>query len=108
VKVKDNLKTDIKETEYESVEWIHLAQCRGQWWALVNTVLNLRLPRKTGNVTIGATISLYKYSICAAGSKLVTDFQTRNNTTATVTGSNTCSDVYGTTYGLLLLLLLFS
>jgi hypothetical protein len=57
VKVKDNVKTDIKETEYENVEWIHLAQCR---WALVNTVLNLRLPRKTGNVTIGATISLYK------------------------------------------------
>jgi len=26
------------------VDWIHLAQDRNQWLALVNTVMNLRVP----------------------------------------------------------------
>jgi hypothetical protein len=25
------------------VEWVHLAPNRDQWWALVNTVMNLRV-----------------------------------------------------------------
>jgi hypothetical protein len=25
------------------MEWIHLAQDRGQWWAVVNVVMNLRV-----------------------------------------------------------------
>jgi hypothetical protein len=27
---------------------MHLAEDRVQWWVLVNTVMNLRVPRKTG------------------------------------------------------------
>jgi hypothetical protein len=27
----------------ESVDWMHLAQDRGQWWGGVNTVMNLRV-----------------------------------------------------------------
>jgi hypothetical protein len=30
--------------EWEGVVWIHLAQNRDQWLALVNTVMNLRIP----------------------------------------------------------------
>jgi hypothetical protein len=37
-----NIKMDIKETGWEDVDWIHLAQDRDLWWALVNTVINLR------------------------------------------------------------------
>jgi hypothetical protein len=31
------------------VDWIHLVWDRNHWWALVNTVLNLRVPQKLGN-----------------------------------------------------------
>jgi hypothetical protein len=31
------------DIEWEGVDWIHLAKDRDQWWALVNTVMNLRV-----------------------------------------------------------------
>jgi hypothetical protein len=34
---EDNIRTDPREMGWEGVEWIHLAQDRDQWWALVNT-----------------------------------------------------------------------
>jgi hypothetical protein len=34
----------IGETGREFVVWIHVAQCRDQWRAVVNTALELRLP----------------------------------------------------------------
>jgi hypothetical protein len=30
----DNLKTDLKEIEWESVDWIYLIQDRDKWWAV--------------------------------------------------------------------------
>jgi hypothetical protein len=41
---EDNFQMDLKEIGYEGVNWIHLAQDRVQWRALVKTVLNLRVP----------------------------------------------------------------
>jgi hypothetical protein len=41
---EDNIKMDLKQTEWESVDWMHLAQDRDQWRAVVNTVMNLRVP----------------------------------------------------------------
>jgi hypothetical protein len=35
---------DLKETGWERVDWIHLAQDRYQWRAVMNTVMNLRVP----------------------------------------------------------------
>jgi len=35
---------DLREMEWEDVEWIHMTQDRGQWRVLVNTVMNFRLP----------------------------------------------------------------
>jgi hypothetical protein len=35
---------DLREIGFEDVDWIHLAQDRDTWWALVNTVMNLRVP----------------------------------------------------------------
>jgi hypothetical protein len=43
---EDNIKMYLRETGWEGVEWMHLAQDRDQWRALVNTVMNLRVPYK--------------------------------------------------------------
>jgi hypothetical protein len=40
----DNVKIDIREIEWDGVDLIELAQDRDQWSALVNTVMNLRVP----------------------------------------------------------------
>jgi hypothetical protein len=39
-----NIKLDRRETGRGAMDWIHLAQDRNQWRALVNTVMNLRNP----------------------------------------------------------------
>jgi hypothetical protein len=41
---EDNIKMDIREVGWEEMNWIELAQDRGRWWALVNAVMNLRVP----------------------------------------------------------------
>jgi hypothetical protein len=40
----DNIKMDLTEIRWDGVDWIELAQDRDQWRALVNTVMNLRVP----------------------------------------------------------------
>jgi hypothetical protein len=40
----DNIKIDLREIEWDGVDWIDLAQDRDNWWALVNTVMTHRAP----------------------------------------------------------------
>jgi hypothetical protein len=40
----NNIKMDLREMEWDGMDWIDLAQVRNQWNALVNTVMNLRVP----------------------------------------------------------------
>jgi hypothetical protein len=40
----DNIKMDLREIGWDDVDWIHMAQDRDQWRALVSTVLKLRVP----------------------------------------------------------------
>jgi hypothetical protein len=40
----DNNKIGLREIGWDGVDWINLAQDREQWRALVNTVMNLRVP----------------------------------------------------------------
>jgi hypothetical protein len=40
----DNIKIDLRETGWDGMDWIKLAQDRDQWRALENTVMNLRVP----------------------------------------------------------------
>jgi hypothetical protein len=39
-----SVKIDLKEIEWDGMGWIDLAQERDEWRALVNTVMNLRVP----------------------------------------------------------------
>jgi hypothetical protein len=40
----DNFKMDLGEIGWSGVDWIDLALDRDRWRALVNTVINLRVP----------------------------------------------------------------
>jgi hypothetical protein len=40
----DNIKTDLREIGWGGMDWIDLAQDRGQCKAVVNTIMNLLVP----------------------------------------------------------------
>jgi hypothetical protein len=54
----DNIKMYFRETGWDAMDWIDLDQDGDQWRALVNTVMNLRVPKDAGKFL----------SICTIGS----------------------------------------
>jgi hypothetical protein len=47
--MEDNTKTDLTDTRSKSAQLILAAQDGVPWRAFVNTVMNFRIPYKTGN-----------------------------------------------------------
>jgi hypothetical protein len=45
---KDNIKMGLREIGWGGMDWIYLAQDRDQWKTLVNTVMNLWVPKNVG------------------------------------------------------------
>jgi hypothetical protein len=41
---ENSIRMSLREIGWEGVDWIHLAQDKDQWRALVNAILNLRVP----------------------------------------------------------------
>jgi hypothetical protein len=40
----ENIKMDLRNMGWGGMDWVDLAQERGHWRAVVNTVMNLRVP----------------------------------------------------------------
>jgi hypothetical protein len=51
----DDLRMDLGEVGWGDVDWTGLAQERNRWRALVNSVLNLRVPWNAGKLSSGLT-----------------------------------------------------
>jgi hypothetical protein len=45
---EDNTKMDLREVEWEGMDWIELAEDRNTWQALLNVVMNLRVHKMRG------------------------------------------------------------
>jgi len=41
---EDNIKMDLQEVGFVGMDWMELAQVKGRWRALVNVVMNIRVP----------------------------------------------------------------
>ena len=41
---ENNIRMDLQEVGCRGKDWIKLAQDRDRWWALVNALMNLRVP----------------------------------------------------------------
>jgi hypothetical protein len=52
----DNIKMELRERGWDCVDWIELAQDRNQWRAVVNTVVNLPVPKNTDKFLGSCTI----------------------------------------------------
>jgi hypothetical protein len=51
LRLEDNIKMGLREVGWGrgGIDWIALAQDRDRWWAVVYTVINLRVPQNSGN-----------------------------------------------------------
>jgi hypothetical protein len=61
---EDNITMFLKEIGREGVDWIHVAQDRGQWRACVKTIMNLQIPERAGNfLTSRVTINVSRRTL---------------------------------------------
>jgi hypothetical protein len=49
----DNIGMDLGDVGWGGVDWIGLAQGRNRWRGLLNSILNLRVPKNAGKLSSG-------------------------------------------------------
>jgi hypothetical protein len=67
----DNIKMNLRDIGWCGMDWIDLAQDRDQWKALVNTIMNLRVPYISGKFFSSYTIGSFSRTQLHAVSWLV-------------------------------------
>ena len=66
----DNIKMDLQKLSCEGMDWIQLAQYMDRWRALVNVVMNFRVPWNAVNFLIGwKTVSFSSWTLLHRVSK---------------------------------------
>jgi hypothetical protein len=55
---------DLPAAGRKSMDWIYLAKDRGRWLALVNGVVNLRVPKNAGNFLTSRGRTLPLLGLC--------------------------------------------
>ena len=60
---------ELQEVEGNCGDWMELAQDRDRWWALVSTVMNLRVPKMRG--ISAETVSFSRRTLLHGVSKYV-------------------------------------
>jgi hypothetical protein len=58
-RILDNIKMVLRDTGWVGMVWIDLAQNWDQWRALVNTVMNLRVPQNVGKFVSSCTTGVF-------------------------------------------------
>jgi hypothetical protein len=53
----DNIMMDLGGVRWDGVDWIGLTEDRNKWRALVNSVMNFRVPQNAGKLSSGLTSS---------------------------------------------------
>jgi hypothetical protein len=71
-----NIRMDLGEVGWGGVDWIGLTKDRNRWRALVNSVLNLRVPLNAGKLSSGQTSSGLSSSVQLHGVSYVMTIQT--------------------------------
>jgi hypothetical protein len=52
----DDIKMDLREIEWDGIDWINVAQDRDHWRVLVRMVMNLHVPENAGKFWSSCTI----------------------------------------------------
>jgi len=64
VRWEDNIKMDLRKVGCGGKDWIDLGQKKGRRRALVNTVMNLRVPQNAGNfLTISKPVTFSRRTL---------------------------------------------